>query len=79
VGLRGVGWTGETPLWYYILREAAVQTAGNGLGPVGGRIVADVLVGLLERDPASVRSADPAWRPRGSVVDLLLQSGGPRA
>jgi hypothetical protein len=71
VGLQGVGWTGETPLWYYILREAAVKVSGNRLGPVGGRIVADVLVGLLDHDPASVRSADPAWRPRRSLVDLL--------
>jgi hypothetical protein len=76
VGLRGVGWTGETPLWYYILREAAVKASGNRLGPVGGRIVADVLVGLLDRDPGSVRSADPAWRPRGSLIDLLLEGGG---
>src|SRR5260370_37652682 len=76
VGLQGVGWTGETPLWYYILREAAVKASGNRLGPVGGRIVADVLVGLLDRDPASVRSAGPAWRPRASVIDLLRQSGG---
>jgi hypothetical protein len=79
VGLRAVGWTGETPLWYYILREAAVKASGNRLGPVGGRIVADVLVGLLDRDPASVRSADPAWQPGGSMIDLLLQSLSPRA
>jgi hypothetical protein len=77
MGLGAVGWTGETPLWYYILREAAVKASGNRLGPVGGRIVADVLIGLLDRDPASVRSADPKWRPRGSVIDLLLQSVGP--
>jgi hypothetical protein len=78
VGLWGVGWTAETPLWYYILREAAARAAGHRLGPVGGRIVAEVLVGLIDRDPASVRSADSAWRPRGSVIDLLLQSGGIR-
>ncbi len=74
VGLRGGGWTGETPLWYYLLREAAVKASGHRLGPVGGRIVADVLVGLLDRDPASVRSADRAWRPRGSLIDLLLEA-----
>ncbi len=71
--MRGAGWTDETPLWYYILREAAAKASGNRLGPVGGRIVADVVVGLLDRDPSSVRSAEPGWRPQGSVLDLLLQ------
>lgn len=81
VGLRGAGWTGETPLWYYILREAAVTASGNRLGPVGGRIATEVLVGLLDADPASVRS-DPAWEPRGGLIDLLLQTApahGPAA
>jgi hypothetical protein len=26
----------KTPLWYYVLREAAVLEGGNQLGPVGG-------------------------------------------
>ncbi|PYR59228.1 MAG: peroxidase [Acidobacteria bacterium] len=76
VGLRAAGWTRETPLWYYILREAAVTAAGDRLGPVGGRIVADVIVWLLDRDPASVRFANPEWRPRRSLFDLL-QAGVP--
>jgi hypothetical protein len=71
VGLAPTGWTGETPLWYYILREAAVTTSGNRLGPVGGRIVAEVMATLLDRDPASVRFADPEWEPRRSLIDLL--------
>jgi hypothetical protein len=74
VGLRATGWTGETPLWYYILREAAVTTSGDRLGPVGGRIVAEVIVTLLDRDPASVRFADADWKPRRSLLDLLLPS-----
>src|ERR1700722_17623444 len=44
VGLTSTGWHGETPLWYYILREADACTGGHSLGPVGGRIVAEVLV-----------------------------------
>jgi hypothetical protein len=63
VGLAGTGWTGETPLWFYILREAAVLEAGNRLGPVGGRIVGEVLVGIIDGDPDSFRSADPGWTP----------------
>ena len=72
VGLRVTGWTGETPLWYYILREAAVTTSGERLGPVGGRIVAEVIVTLLDRDPASVRFAGSEWEPRRSLIELLL-------
>jgi hypothetical protein len=40
----------KTPLWYYVLREARVLQAGNRLGPVGGRIVAETFVRLLKRD-----------------------------
>ena len=71
VGLGKVGWKGETPLWYYILREADVTTSGERLGPVGGRIVAEVIVTLLERDPASVRFAPDDWRPRKTLLELL--------
>jgi hypothetical protein len=35
--------------------EADVRCGSNRLGPVGARIVGDVLVGLLNLDPASVR------------------------
>ena len=71
VGLGAAGYRGETPLWYYILREADVTASGNRLGPVGGRIVAEVIAGLLDRDPTSVRSAGPEWRPHASLLDLL--------
>jgi hypothetical protein len=71
VGLTSVGWTGETPLWYYILREAAMTTGGHRLGPVGGRITAEVLIALLDRDPTSVRHADPGWRAKGSLAELF--------
>lgn len=55
----------ETPLWYYILKEAELDDIAQGahLGPVGGRIVAEVLVGLLEGDRLSYLRADPRWRP----------------
>ena len=51
-----------TPLWYYLLREAEVG-GGTSLGPVGGRIVAEVLVGLLQGDPLSYISRRPTWKP----------------
>jgi len=52
-----------TPLWYYLLCEAAHAAKGLHLGPIGGRIVAEVLVGLLEGDPGSYLSLEPTWRP----------------
>ena len=35
----------------------------RALGPVGGRIVAEVLIGLLVGDPLSYLSVDPPWKP----------------
>lgn len=53
-----------TPLWYWILCEAlAGEGAGNHLGRAGGRIVAEVLVGLLLGDPESYLNATPEWKP----------------
>ena len=71
VGLHARDWKGETPLWYYILREADTISSGDRLGPVGGRIIAEVIVTLLNHDPTSVRFADRDWKPRRSLLDLL--------
>ena len=43
----------KTPLWYYVLREAAVLQNGNQLGPVGARIVADTFIRMFKRDANS--------------------------
>ena len=63
VGLAAHGWSGETPLWFYILKEADVLHDGDRLGPVGGRIVGETLVGIIDADPESFRSIDPDWTP----------------
>ncbi len=52
-----------TPLWYYILKEAELIGNGQVLGPVGGRIVAEVFVGLLTGDSSSFLRVEPAWQP----------------
>ena len=36
---------------------------GLHLGPVGGRIVGEVIIGALQLDPRSYLGADPRWRP----------------
>ena len=43
----------NTPLWFYVLREAEIQEDGRRLGKLGGRIVAETLVGLLQLDKGS--------------------------
>jgi hypothetical protein len=63
VGLNKLGWYGQTPLWFYILKEAEVRARGEHLGDVGGRIVAEVLIGLIDEDPNSYRNADTEWKP----------------
>ncbi len=54
---------GRAPLWYYILKEAEVRAESAHLGPVGGRIVAEVLIGLLAGDPLSYLGVQPSWTP----------------
>jgi hypothetical protein len=53
----------RTPLWYYLLREAAVLKGGDQLGPVGGRIVAETFVRLLKRDASSFLNAPNGFTP----------------
>jgi hypothetical protein len=71
IGIASSGWHGETPLWYYILREADVHTGGDLLGPVGGRIVAEVLVGLIDADTTSFRHSKQEWKSQKTLSELL--------
>ena len=81
----GLGLDTSTPLWFYILKEAQLVTDGLTLGPVGGRIVAEVFIGLLQRDPRSFLTR-LFWRPNlprfgggrtgdFRMVDLLAFAG----
>lgn len=81
----GIGLERSTPLWYYVLKEAEVVEDGLQLGPVGGRIVTEVLLGVLDLDPKSFRRVR-GWRPtlpdrsgrvtgRFTMVDLLTLAG----
>lgn len=72
----------EAPLWFYLLAEAErhakpgskvnpphydLEGRGQMLGPLGQRIVAEVLIGLLRMDPESYLNAEAlggrAWLP----------------
>jgi hypothetical protein len=59
----GVGFERSTPLFFYVLREAHLMQAGLHLGPVGGRIVGEVILGMLQADEDSYLNARRAWRP----------------
>jgi hypothetical protein len=67
---------GNVPLWYYVLKEAELRAGAAHLGPVGGRIVAEVLIGLLDGDPLSYLRVAPNWRPTlpTSVPDTFTLS-----
>ena len=58
-----LGLDSSTPLWYYVLKEGALRANGFTLGPVGGRIVGEVIIGLLELNRNSYLSRVPLWKP----------------
>jgi hypothetical protein len=79
--LADFGLQTRTPLWFYVLREAQVQQNGERMGDVGGRIVAEVILGLIEGDRQSYLRQDPGWEPTYgtggdfTVTQLLTAAG----
>jgi hypothetical protein len=76
VDAAGPAFKSNCPLWTYILAEAMQDQAHitipvkenktittPQLGPVGGRIVAEVFVGLMFADPGSYLTENPEWTP----------------
>jgi hypothetical protein len=61
--LQPFGMDRSTPLWFYILKEAQLMESGLRLGPVGGRIVGEVFIGLLRADRESYLVAEANWKP----------------
>jgi hypothetical protein len=81
-----------TPLWLYMLAEGSIVgrmdtnekgektfAKGEGLGPVGARLVAEVIIGLLELDERSYLGSNRSWSPHdtadkiGAGVTTLYQ------
>ena len=71
---------GNCPLWTYILAEAMqhkepvkmpvkenVTITTPKLGPVGGRIVAEVFLGLMFGDSNSLLKLNPKWTPKSGA------------
>ena len=77
----GVSLDAGTPLFLYLLLEAEKigresETnhfdKGEGLGPVGARIVAETMIGLMELDSRAYLGSNRAWDPsQGGGVDTL--------
>jgi hypothetical protein len=67
---------GEVPLWLYLLAESQIIHGGTKIGPVGSRIIAETIGGLLLYDKTSY--INTGWRPRGwryNAEDLLKEAG----
>ena len=58
-----LGFKRPCPLWFYVLKEAELLHDGERLGAVGGTIVAETLLGILDGDPLSYLSVEPTWKP----------------
>jgi hypothetical protein len=74
--LRDRGLDVKTPLWYYLLREAEALglrrfRGGECLGPLGSRIVAEVLIGVMNSDPNCYLNVNPDWKPPIAVFGRL--------
>jgi len=61
------------PLWFYLLQEAELigreeedgtLKPGEGLGPVGATIVAEVIIGLIQLDSRSWLNNNLNWHPQ---------------
>jgi Animal haem peroxidase len=83
--LEKCGFDKETPLWYYILKEAEIglKTEVNHLGPIGSHIVAETFVGLIRASQFSIlpqNGGEPVWKPdlgqktkdQFGMADLLM-------
>ena len=78
LGLANPGWGGKAPLWYGILKESELSENGVRLGPTGRRIVAEVIIGIIDADKDSYFHSPQAWSPEGGsfgIADLLLFAG----
>ena len=72
----GIDLSSGTPLWFYLLVEAETvgrETTpgsfdrGEGLGPVGARIVAETIIGLCELDSRAFAAVNRNWDPSAGV------------
>ena len=86
--LRKAGLGKNTPLFYYVLKEAELRADGLTLGPVGSHIVSEAIQGALEADPEGYMAMAgkqwelPLWqfpngarRPINSLIGIIRLIG----
>ncbi len=74
--LQNGGFLVNTPLWFYILKEAETRADGNSLGELGSRIVVETQIGIMRNDSSSYLNApNGPWDPSKGVQ--LPNGGGP--
>ncbi|PSR02426.1 MAG: hypothetical protein BRD50_07320, partial [Bacteroidetes bacterium SW_11_45_7] len=59
----------ETPLWYYLLKEAEEQENGQRLGRIASYIFIETLQSVLARDTSSYLMLYPTWQPYFSTTN----------
>lgn len=73
--LRANGLHTDTPLFYYILREAKVQQGGQRLGQVGSRILVETFHGLIEGSQFSILKENN-WKPSLHPTNAMFYTMG---
>lgn len=81
--LAPFGMERNTPLFYYLLKEAEIFENGLRMGPVGSRIIGEVFIGLLKADKDSYLTVNRNWKPTlpsatsgdFEIADLLRFAG----
>ncbi|WP_455269620.1 peroxidase family protein [Rhizobium herbae] len=74
---------GNTPLWFYTLKEAAILGGGQHLGPLGSRIVMETIHAAIEESSPSILAGkwvpEPKLAPsdahRYTLADLIAFAG----
>ena len=65
----------NTPIWFYVLKEAETRQAGQRLGAFGTHIVAGTIAGLIIHDPQSYWNKEGSHEGRWHPVDGVRASG----
>lgn len=60
--IQASGFDNQTPLWFYILKEAEVKQGGQRLGEVGSRLVVETFHGLVAGSDHSILK-QAGWKP----------------
>lgn len=73
--LVDAGYHTQTPLWFYVLKEAEMRQAGQRLGALGTHLVAGTIAGLIIHDPNSYWNKSGSHESRWHPMDGVRVSG----